>query len=289
MIIYLDILFIYETIINFIIIYLTSKISSKKTSLKRILLSSMIGTIFTIFCLLFSIESNSALKIICATIMINIAFKYENIFNYMSTIVLFYTITFLIGGIFLYTKINELNSIIFCVLSSLLLLYIFKEYKQKYQIQNYIVDIQLSDTSEKIKALIDTGHNLKTCYEESVIVLSKRIKKNADKLKQKSDIERIISYKTIQQESIITTGTKILNVKLNYKNKEYVNDVVIIFSDVNFEGYDAIIGLSFFEHAKKQCNEKKIKREREKRNGDIIFNKNKNRENNFKNFNLFRN
>ena len=98
MIMYIDILFVKEIIINFIIIYLTSKFSSQKTTLTKIFISSLVASIFTILTLLFSMNVTNILKLICATIIVNIAFKFNSIYTYMSTVVLFYIVTFFCRG-----------------------------------------------------------------------------------------------------------------------------------------------------------------------------------------------
>ncbi len=274
MIMYIDILFVKEIIINFIIIYLTSKFSSQKTTLIKIFISSLVASIFTILTLLFSINVTNILKLICATIIVNIAFKFNSIYTYMSTVVLFYIVTFFVGGIFLYAKINELNTFSFVLTIIFLFLILIKEYKKKYQIQSYIAETQIFDKNQTLKTLIDTGHNLTTCYGEPVIVLSHSWNEKMKDVRKISKGDRTVSYKTIQHESVIVKGEKITNIKVIYRETEYVNEAVIIISDVDFYGYDAIMGLNFFEHATKSnvTKENKKKKKKENKYGDIIFN-----------------
>lgn len=267
MIMYLDILFFKETITNFIIIYLTGKFSSHQIKLKNILMSSVVGAIFTILFLYFSITITNFLKLICATIILKIAFGFKNIYSYMSSVVIFYLITFFVGGIFLYAQINNLESFIFFPTMGALALILLKNYKKKYQIQNYLIDLKIRETHEPLRTLIDTGHTLVSSYDEPVIVLSNKQAELFNNIKQNRKEERTICYKTIQHKSVIVKGIKIKNVKIEYKETEYVNEAVLILSDVELDGYDAIIGLNFFEHATK---ENKIKKER--KNGNIIFN-----------------
>lgn len=271
MIIYIDILFLKETIINFIIIYLTSKISSQKTTLKKMFISSVIASMFTILTFIFSVDVTNILKIICATMIVNIAFKINNIYTYMSTVVMLYIVTFLVGGVSLYAKMNGLNMFSFILSISFIFLILVKEYKKKYQMQSYMAEMEIFDEYQTLKALIDTGHSLTTCYDEPVIVLSHKWNKKIEGIKKISKDDRTVCYKTIQQESVIVKGKKIPDIKVIYK-EEYRNEAVIIISDVDFDGYDAIIGLNFFEHAIKSDVTKENKRKKEKKYGDIIFN-----------------
>lgn len=272
MIMYIDILFIKETIINYMIIYLTSKISSQKTTIKKLFISSIVASIFTILTLVFSIEVTNIYKLVCATIIVNIVFRFNSIYSYMSTVVILYVVTFLVGGVFLYAKMNELNIFNFILLICFLILILIKEYKKKYQMQSYMAETQMFDIDQNLKTLIDTGHSLTTCYDEPVIVLSHRWNEKIKDIEKISKDDRTVCYKTIQDESVIVKGVKIPNVKVIYKKEKYTNEAVIIISDVDFNGYDAIIGLNFFEHAIKSDVTKENKRKKEKKYGDIIFN-----------------
>ncbi|MBQ8299255.1 MAG: sigma-E processing peptidase SpoIIGA [Clostridia bacterium] len=268
----MDILFLKETIINFIILYLTSKLSLQSTTLKRMFMASIIASIFTISALFFSIEITNVFKLICATVIVTIAFKFNSIYSYMSVIVMFYIVTFLVGGIFLYANMNDISNYAFTFLISFLLLLVIKEYKKKYQIQSYIAELEIFEGNKFLKALIDTGHSLTTCYDEPVIVLSNKCKEQMKYIERKNEKDRTVCYKTIQQESVIVKGKKYENIKIRYKKEEYKNEAVIIFSDVSFDGYDAIIGLNFFEHAIKSSVTKENKKKKENKYGDIIFN-----------------
>jgi hypothetical protein len=113
--------------------------------------------------------------------------------------------------------------------------------------------------------LIDTGHSLLTIYGEPVIILSNKYSIGNTKEKNK---ERRVTYKTINEKEVSVKGIKEEGIELEYQNEKYINDAVIITSNICFEKYDAIIGLDFFEKARK--NNKKEKR---KENGSLVFNK----------------
>ena len=269
MIIYLDLLFLKEILFNSIIIFLTGKIINQRIKISKIIISSLIGAIYTISILVLNpnLYSNSIIQLICAILIIITALENETIYEFMKNITIFYIVTYTVGGICTYTQTQNKSETIYIIIFILMFPKIIQKYKAKYKLESYYgeLTIKVNNKKEKLKTLIDTGHNLLTCYNEPVIILSNKFLLNDVKEKNK---KRRISYNTINEEEVCVNGIKEEGVELEYRKERYINDAVIITSNICFEKYDAIIGLDFFEKARK--NNKKEKR---KENGNLVFNK----------------
>ena len=267
MIIYLDVLFVKEMIFNAIIIFLTGKITNQKMKITRVILSSLFGAIYSILIIVFNyaLSENSFLKFVCALSMNWIAFK--NIEVLIKSTMIFYLITFMIGGINLYTR-NQGDNLYIALISLLVFIpSLVRHYKEKFKLDSYYGKIIMNPKCQPLRVLIDTGNSLTTCYNEAVLILSKKyqINKNVDMKKI-----RKISYRTINEKEICVEGIKVEKVVLEYRSEKYENEVVVINSNIEFEEYDAIIGLNFFEEARKI-----YKNEEENENGYFVIDKSK--------------
>ena len=181
--IYVYIIFLQNIIINFIILWATSKISDVETTFFRIFLSSMAGAFYAIlFLIIHNLPIYSALwKFVFSIIMVYIAFRPRRIKYFIRIICVFYLTTFLFAGAafaLLYLIQGEgfiQNGIIYVfwetkltvlVLSILLVLIMIKIIRNiiKYRLnkENLYVPVRISFENESIciSALIDTGNSL---------------------------------------------------------------------------------------------------------------------------------
>lgn len=101
MTVYLDIVFLENLIINYIIIYLTGIISKSKITYWKIFVGSLIGAIYSIIYYLFNfkIYGKLILKIILSIIIIYVSFKSTNLKTLIKQISLFYIVSFIFGGV----------------------------------------------------------------------------------------------------------------------------------------------------------------------------------------------
>ena len=98
--VYLDVIFIENMIINYIIIYVTGIISRAKIKQIRIIIGSLIGAIYSIIYYLINLKiySSVILKILLSVIIIYISFNSSNFINVIKQIILFYLVSFVFGG-----------------------------------------------------------------------------------------------------------------------------------------------------------------------------------------------
>ena len=179
--IYIDLFFLLNLIMDFIIILSTSILLKRKTSTIRIILSSLLGGISSL--LLFSNINKILLEVISIILMVLIAFGYNKIRYIIKNIIYVYLLSTLLGGIIYLFNIKVSNNvfltylIIIIISIEVLILYI-KEIKKMKNIYNnyYKVDIYFKD-KEKISVIgfVDTGNNLYDPYKKRpIILLSKK-------------------------------------------------------------------------------------------------------------------
>lgn len=183
MIIYIDIIFLENFIITYLILNATSIISKTKITNTRFFISSFIGAIYTIIMFLFDfkIYSNIVLKFILSIIIVEFSFKPENIKLLTKYLALFYLTTFTFGGVVFYLiyvlKPQDLVikngtfvgtyvlKVVFigAVLGTGILVLACSLIKNKIKRNDIIYNLRIifNNESIKIKAMMDTGNFLR--------------------------------------------------------------------------------------------------------------------------------
>jgi len=217
--IYIDLFFLFNTIMDIIIITSVSILLKRNTTYKRILISSLLGGLSSL--MLFTSINRLLLELITIILMITIAFKYKNIRYFLTNILYTYILSILLGGlIYLFnSKVTlniYLNYLVIIVLSiEVMILYIKETKKIKNTYNNYYkVDIYFKD-KEKISLIgfLDTGNNLYDPYKKRPIIL-------VDKKYQKEDKFILVPYHTINGEGLLKCikPEKVYIEKIGYKN-----------------------------------------------------------------------
>ena len=236
---YIDLFFIFNVIMDYIIIMSTSILLKRRTSYIRMILSSLIGGISSL--VLFTSLNKIVIEIVSIVIMVLISFGYKDIRYLIKNILYMYILSTLLGGIIYLFNIKVSNSmfltylIIIVISIEVMILYI-KENKKMRSIYNnyYKVDIYFKDR-EKLSLIgfVDTGNNLYDPYKKRpvIIVPNKYIKEDKYILVPYHTINGNGLLKCIKPDIIFIDG-------IGYKG-----NVLIGFSDsFNFgDGVDVIL------------------------------------------------
>ena len=236
---YIDLFFIFNVIMDYIIIMSTSILLKRRTSYIRMILSSLIGGISSL--VLFTSINKIVIEIVSIVIMVLISFGYKGIRYLINNILYMYILSTLLGGIIYLFNIKVSNSmfltylIIIVISIEIMILYI-KENKKMRSIYNnyYRVDIYFKDR-EKLSLIgfVDTGNNLYDPYKKRpvIIVPNKYIKEDKYILVPYHTINGNGLLKCIKPDIIFIDG-------IGYKG-----NVLIGFSDsFNFgDGVDVIL------------------------------------------------
>ena len=183
MTVYLDIVFLENILMNYIIIFATGVAVKEKLSKIRILISSVIGAIYTIIMYLniIPIYSNFIMKLILSVVIVYIAFKPKTFKKLIKNLTIFYLVSFVFGGCvfalmyFIQPQLVQIRNGVFVgdypikvalmggVISLIIIQISFKIVKTKLSKKDmiYQIGITINSKSIKIKALLDTGNLLK--------------------------------------------------------------------------------------------------------------------------------
>lgn len=237
--IYIDLFFLFNTIMDFMIILGTSIILKRNSNIIRIIISSLIGGFSSI--LLFGNINKILIEVISIIVMILISFGYKGVKYVFRNIFYMYLLSTLIGGIIYLFNVKVSNNIvinyfIIIVISSLVLILYIKENRKIKNIYNnyYKVDIYFKDRKKlSLIGFVDTGNNLYDPYKKRpvIIVHNKYIKEDKYILVPYHTINGNGLLKCIKPDIIFIDG-------IGYKG-----NVLIGFSDsFNFgDGVDVIL------------------------------------------------
>ena len=100
MTIYLDIVFLENVLMNYIIIFATGIVVKTKIKNLRILLASGIGAIYAIVMYLdiIPISSNFFMKVMLSLVIVYVAFEERSLRKYIKNLVIFYLVSCVFGG-----------------------------------------------------------------------------------------------------------------------------------------------------------------------------------------------
>ena len=215
MTIYLDVIFLENLILNFLILYAVGIETKSKVKFVRIVVSSAVGSVYTV--LLYMINNDFfhsiIMKILLSLVMNYIAYKTDNIKELLKKIVYFYLTSFVFGGgalALIYVvntgKISIHNGVIFgkytlltimigVIVSFIVIIISFKLIKNTITKKDLIctINIKVNDKVIKTKALIDTGNLLKEPITNiPVIVVEHKLLKNIISDEILENIENIL-------------------------------------------------------------------------------------------------
>lgn len=193
--IYIDVLFMENLLINYIILLLVSKVSNKDVLPLRLFASSIIGAMYVVLmivCPNVEILYTVLFKVLLSVIMVKVAFSLVNFREFVKYVCMFYVATFVLaGGMFffiylgnsggivkngvVYMFINSKNSFfIKAVLTVSLTLKVIINYIRSRSIREKLIvpiDLRVDDKDISINALLDTGASLNDPISNHPIVV----------------------------------------------------------------------------------------------------------------------
>ena len=237
--IYIDLFFLFNIIMDAIVITSVSILLKRRTTTPRIVASSLIGGIMSL--LLFTSLNKIIIEVTSVLIIVLIAFRYVDIRYTLKNIFYMYILSILLGGLLYLFNIRVttnvfLTYLIMIVISiEVMILYIKEMKKMKNNYNNYYkVDIFYKD-GEKISLIgfVDTGNNLYDPYKKRPIILV------SNKYK-KEDNFILVPYFTAGGEGLLKC---IKPDKIFIEGVGYQSNLLIGFSDSPklIDGVDVIL------------------------------------------------
>lgn len=289
MIVYADIVFIENLIINCVILYVTAVLKKIKISYLRIFFSSICGSSYAVLSIV--VIDNVIGKLILSIVMILIIFPTKNVKQILETLTTFYLVSITAGGAAIAIsylmndyKINTVNGIaivdfpilfsaVGIIIGVFLIITTINNLKSKISKRDIFYDIEIFIDNKKVKirALLDTGNMLKDpISQRPVVIATRRSLKNVlpqeilediknilggDKLggiNQFANKIKLIPFKSLGNEHGILIGIK--SNKIIVDNNE-IKDVIIGIYEKEFsrtKKYDALIGIDLLYE--EECN-----------------------------------
>ena len=218
MIVYVDIVFLENLIINYVILLSTGIISRNIIKHFEIFLASIIGALYAIlnYILPMNILENFIFKIILSILIIKIAFPGLEIKKYFISLIMFYLTSLTFGGAtFMFMFLVDSNNVIYkngsfigmnsteimifgCLFGFFIIFTVSRILKNKFNFLNLLCEMEIfyNGKCQKLKTLIDTGNFLKEpITNQDVIIVEKVYLKNIIEEKMWGEIKNIISGK----------------------------------------------------------------------------------------------
>ena len=237
MIIYLDLVFLLNIFLDFILLMTVNVILTRNSAIKRIILGSMIGGVTTT--LLF-ININTILlfllKIILGLIMVIATFSYKSFKYTMNNLFYLLTISFILSGIMYLLVDSDYYSYSILIIFSIIISYLYYKQIKKYQnsySNYYLVKIYFNNQVYQLTGYLDTGNNLYDMYKHRPVIIT------SQKISLKDDEIIYIPYTSVNNEGLIKCfkPEKIIINKQEFRN--YL--VGIIQNNIKIDGVSVIL------------------------------------------------
>lgn len=252
--IYLDLLFIQNFVITSLIIFLTSKLLDLRASFTRVLITSFVDSCATVMLLIFfpTLVDSMLLKFLNAFFIIRFGLNVKSREKTFFEMVILWLVTIFFGGLAFSSGGSFFKLLIFLCVAIIYILKFLKNKNKKLLLEATTCFIEFELFNEKcfLKCLVDTGHDVRTIFDEDVIFIKDDLLKwqGGDGISK-----RKVKYHTVSgmEEK---TGIKIYNIKINYNGRSTYNNAVIVSTPNILNDFDAIVSLNFIEGGKKNGN-----------------------------------
>lgn len=170
LIVYVDVVFIENFIVDYFLLNITGKIVKKDMKKKLSIIASVIGGIYSITFLCFKTNyiENIFIEIFIAIAMTSLAFKQKKILSELKMVITFLSVSFLLAGVCFYIQSQTLIFNYKKLLLSIIIIYILIDkvismvYKKK-ELYEFIYKVEIINQGivREVTAFFDTGNELR--------------------------------------------------------------------------------------------------------------------------------
>lgn len=257
-IIYVDVFFTVNFIMDYLLVYLTSKLLRKRCTKLRLILSAFWGAIYSVIVLIPLINHLPLItlfSIITAFIMTFIAFGYESKSEYLKNVAFLGFTTFFLSGVMNYLYYStELGAVIQIVLKGTsnksvntrkfifvtlfsygIMIFAIKLYKLQRKNEQIIFDVKLSFRGRSVvtKGLLDTGNSLKEPISGKIVHVAenKIIKPMIEGDENADEKICVIPYHSVGEESGMLYGYRLdeMVIIINDEPKFLYNPIIAVY------------------------------------------------------------
>lgn len=198
--IYIDLFFIFNIIMDAIVIMGVCYILKRRTSISRIIISSLLGGFSSL--ILFTSINKILIEIISIIVMSVIGFGYKGIRYTIRNIIYMYLVSTILGGILYLFNIKINNSLLYYLVIIVIsievtVLYVKEMKKIRNNYNNYYkVGIYFDEEVLSLTGFVDTGNNLYDPYKRRPIII-------VNKKYERDDKYIIVPYNTASGSGIL--------------------------------------------------------------------------------------
>lgn len=235
MVIYVDLVFLLNIFLDFILLMSISVILTRNTKIKRILLGSIVGGLSTIL-LFINVGSiiSFILKIILGLLMVLSTFGYQSIKYTLNNLFYLYTLSFSVGGVMYLLMDKGYYNYLVLTLGFIIVLSFYirmiKHYEVSYH-NYYKVKIIINNKDYDVIGYLDTGNKL-VYNHKPVVILDKKIKYNMEDI-------IYVPYSSLNNNGVL----KCLKIDKIIINNHVFNNYLVGLSNkkINIDGINCIL------------------------------------------------
>ena len=176
MTIYVDLVFLLNVFLDFILLMSVSVILTRNAKVSRIILGSIIGGLST---LLLFINLSSIASLFLGLLMVLTTFSYKSIKYTFNNLFYLYTLSFSVGGVMYLLMEKGFYNYVILIIGFIIVLFMYikqiKNYQNNYS-NYYSVELYFKNKKYLLTGYLDTGNKLYDSYKHRpVIITSKKI------------------------------------------------------------------------------------------------------------------
>lgn len=216
--IYVDLIIFLNFMFDFILLLVTNIILKRGTSLKRIILGALVGSLTIVVLFIpFTTCTLFFLKVLLSILIILITFGYKDLKYFLINLFYFYIVSIILGGFMYYLNIEfsyknigmvfyhkglSINYIFIIIFSPIILLMYKRQMKLIKEINSlhYNVEVYVNDKPLYLKGFMDTGNTLvDPITKRKVIITNSREFINI----VKNNMYYLVPYETVSSSNLI--------------------------------------------------------------------------------------
>ena len=260
MIVYLDILMIENFLVNLFLLTITLQTIRTKIKYKRLILSSFIGSFYVITIvdptLIFF--TKTPFKVLVAFLMCFISIKEKDKLMILKSTIIFILYSITLAGLCFYLSIKSGKNIvpnamlynfsykklILAIMIIYIIVYRVVTYiKDRKLMENYVytINIYLDNTKSTIRALIDTGNELREPLTNLPVII---VERNAlSDIKMSNYSEYVIPYSVINGDGGKLKAIRPDKIEIDIQGQKKEREVLLAFTDKRLSEHGEYSGL----------------------------------------------
>ena len=255
MVVYVDVLFVVNFFITYLLLLFTSLLLKRSGKTVRLLIASAAGGLYSLVILADDLGFllSAVGKLLVSFLIVLVAFGFKRLTVYLKSVLLFYFSNLLFLGVVMAvqllfgTSVTAINNstVYFDISAKVLLVSAFLAYiisVAAIKIYNHTIErkqiysltIDKNGTTTHLYAFSDSGNKLKEPFSDYPVIV-------ADKNKLSFDAERVVPYNTVGGEGVLQAFKPDKVVISNGRNSFETDRVYIAMSTVDSKEFSAVI------------------------------------------------